>query len=85
MPLPGPVTLPIGDETDDALRERLGRAVAQLGGRIEPIDTVVAGSQEITRFRITLPGGTVELTAETYVGLSLHGDEALVDTLRALL
>ncbi len=68
----------LGDEYDDALFERLCKAVVRLGGSIKDREWVVGGSQEVTTFEIELPDGRLEAIAETYVGLSLSGPEALV-------
>ena len=68
----------LGSETDDALFARLAQVVAELGGTMTDREWVLGGSQEITRYTIALPSGSVEATAETYVGLSLSGNEALV-------
>lgn len=38
----------------------------------------VGGSQEIYRYQIRLPTGVIEATAETYMGLVIHGPPALV-------
>jgi len=68
----------LGDEHDDALIERLCKAVARLGGSIKDREWVVGGSQEVTMFEIELPDGRLQAVAETYVGLSLSGPESLV-------
>jgi hypothetical protein len=68
----------LGSEYDDALFERLCTVVASLGGSVTDIEWVLGGAQEITTFAVVLPGGTLEATAETYVGLSLRGEDTLV-------
>ncbi len=68
----------IGDEHDPALLSRLRTAVANLGGTMTGSFWAVGGSQEITRYEISLPDGAVEVEAETYIGLSLRGPTQLV-------
>ena len=68
----------LGDEYDDALFARLCNAVERLGGSIKDREWVLGGSQEVATFEIELPDGRLQAIAETYVGLSLNGPEALV-------
>lgn len=74
-------TINLGSETDDELFERLRKALIDLGGSISDSECVLGGSQEVTTYKIVLPAGTLEAVAETYTGLSLVGDEALVSLL----
>ncbi len=74
-------TIKLGPETDGDLFERLRTAIIDPGGSITDSDWVLGGSQEITTYKIVLPAGTFEAVAETYVGLSLLGDETLVSPL----
>ena len=71
-------TLRIGEEHEPALLSRLRSAVASLGGTMTESHWAVGGSQEITKYEISLPGGAVEAEAETYIGLSLRGPAQLV-------
>jgi hypothetical protein len=71
----------LGPETDDELFERLRTTILDLGGSIADSEWVLGGSQEVTTYKIVLPAGTLEAVAETYMGLSLVGDEALVSSL----
>ena len=68
----------LGSETDDELFQRLSDAVRNLGGSIFQSAWVVGGSQEIVKYTIQLPAGSLEAERETYVGLSLFGPDALV-------
>lgn len=74
-------TINLGPETDDDLFGRLRTTIIDLGGSITDSELVLGGSQEVTRYKIVLPAGTLEAVAETYMGLSLVGDEALVSQL----
>lgn len=71
----------LGCETDIALLEKLRLAVEALGGSIKDAQWALGGSQEITTYSISLPGGSIEAVAETYVGLSLQGNSSLVSLL----
>ena len=71
-------TLRIGEEYDPAFLSRLRLAVAVLGGAMTESFWGVGGSQEITRYEISLPSGAIEAEAETYIGLSLRGPAQLV-------
>ncbi len=75
------LTIHLGSETDDDLFERLCSEVVGMGGSIADSQWVLGGSQERTTYTINLPTGTLEAVAETYVGLSLVGDAALVHPL----
>jgi len=76
-----PMTLRVGDEYDSSLLSRLRTAVASIGGTMTESFWGAGGSQEITRYEISLPDGGVEVEAETYVGLSLRGPAQLVQQL----
>jgi hypothetical protein len=78
---PGSTEVRLGDEHDDALLARVRAAVLAAGGQISRPDWGVGGSQEIVTYRVTLPEGSLRLTAETYLGLSLSGPLALVQAL----
>lgn len=71
----------LGDEFNDALFRRLVAEVEALGGSIADKEWTLGGSQEITVFQIALPDGGIEAVAETFVGLSLRGTDALVELL----
>jgi hypothetical protein len=74
-------TINLGAETDDDLFERLRIAIIDLGGSIDDSEWALGGSQEVTTYKIVLPAGTLEAVSETYMGLSLVGDETLVTPL----
>jgi len=71
----------LGDEYDDVLFERLVAEVEALGGSITGREWTLGGSQEMTVFEISLPGGRIEAVTATYVGLSLRGTPSLVEQL----
>ncbi|WP_432723204.1 hypothetical protein R0381_001239 [Jeongeupia wiesaeckerbachi] len=72
------INVVLGDEYDESLVMRLENEVRALGGSIDKSDWTLGGSQEVIRYKITIPGGHLEAVFETYVGLSLHGNEHLV-------
>jgi hypothetical protein len=69
----------LGDEYDEDLRDALVNVLKGLG--VKPIDSdwAAAGSQELETFKFELNGHTLCVEAETYIGLSLSGDEVLVN------
>jgi hypothetical protein len=76
----------LGSETYGALFARLCEAVRHLGGSISEAERIVGGSQEIVKYRIELPSGTLEAESETYAGLVLRGaDELVVEISRRVL
>jgi hypothetical protein len=68
----------LGSEDDDDLFDRLLVAVKDMGGSIVDTEWILGGSQELTRYSITLPAGNLEALAETYIGLTLCGNPDLV-------
>ena len=71
----------LGSEADDDLFDRLLVAVTDMGGSIVDAEWGLGGSQELTRYIITLPTGNLEALAETYIGLTLCGNPDLVQLL----
>lgn len=72
-------TIILGDEYDDDLRDSLVNALKVLGATPVVSDWAAAGSQELETFEFELNGHTLCIEAETYIGLSLSGDEAQVN------
>lgn len=71
----------LGSETDDNLFRKLETEVAALGGKILEKNWGAGGSQEIITYSISLPEGEIEAVSETYIGLSLRGDENVIVSL----
>jgi hypothetical protein len=63
---------------DDATRRRLKAALRKAGARRVGHWWGLGGSQEITRWTFVVDGGRLEIEAETYIGLSLSGDEEAI-------
>lgn len=76
-------TVILGDEYDDALRERLLITLRALGAEMIDGSWAVAGSQELESCRVRLDGEELVVEAETYVGLSLTGPAELADRVAA--
>jgi len=68
----------LGPEWDSELLSRLHLVVTAEGGTMEKVSCGVGGSQEINSYRIQLPAGAIEVTAETYMGLVIRGPVVLV-------
>ena len=75
----------IGDETDDELRDKLLAVLEELGAVQKSSDRGVGGSQEIETAVFDVKGKKLIVEAETYEGLSLRGDKALVEDIQARL
>jgi hypothetical protein len=72
-------TIILGDEYDDDLREALVNVLKGLGAKLINSNWAAAGSQELETFKFELNGHTLCVEAETYIGLSLSGDEVQVN------
>lgn len=68
----------VGAETDASLFTRLGEALRTCGYRLDATTWGVGGSQALTCWTVVGPAGTLQVKAETYMGLCVHGDAALV-------
>ena len=81
MQMNQPFELVLGEETDDRLLQALRSAITLMSGTIVESSYGVGGSQELIEYTITLPTGVVQLTSETYMGLTLRGPQPLVQSL----
>ena len=63
---------------DDATRRRVKSALRKAGARRVGRWWGLGGSQEITSWTFVVDGSRLEVEAETYVGLSLSGDESAI-------
>lgn len=72
-------TLVLGDEYDQQLRAALVQVMLQLGAVLENRNWVVSGSQEVETFLWQLAGQDITVEAETYMGLSISGDENTIN------
>jgi hypothetical protein len=71
-------TVILGQEHDQNLRDTLMHVLRQLGASLISRNRAVAGSQEIETVLLQLAGQEITIEAETYVGLSITGDEKTV-------
>lgn len=72
-------TVILGPEHDQKLRAAVVEVMRQLGASIESRDWVVAGSQEIETVQAQLSGNAITIEAETYIGLSITGEENMIN------
>jgi len=72
-------TVNLGPEHDVALQHAVLWVLREMGADIGQASWAVAGSQEIINRRVTVRGIDVCLEAETYIGLTIKGDGAMVD------
>lgn len=68
----------LGSECDEALRTSLFECLRSLGAETVAEDSGHAGSQAIETIRVRVAGADLRIESETYAGLSLVGDAALV-------
>ena len=85
MPTTKEVTLVLGDEFDDMLRNDLIEVLQGLGASTQSSDWSVAGSQEIAATKILLRGQSLIIEAETYVGLSITGAQDILREVNTLI
>jgi hypothetical protein len=78
-------TVVLGDEFDDALATRLIEKLKSSGAIPLSSDWSLAGSQEIRSLSARIRSETVEISAETYIGLSISGPEDIVDEIASSL
>jgi hypothetical protein len=75
---PKPMTIRLGDEFDDALRDAVRTALDDLGAVPGEVSWGIGGSQEIEQIAAVIDGEDVIVEAETYAGLTITGAEATV-------
>lgn len=68
----------IGDEFDAGLRDRLMLVLRELEAETITSTWGVGGSQELESLEVKIDGQRVLIEAETYIGLSITGDSALI-------
>ncbi|AVH45056.1 hypothetical protein [Agrobacterium tumefaciens] len=73
------VTVILGPEYDKTLRTTVMDVMGQLGASVESRNWSVAGSQEIETVQARLAGQEIIIEAETYIGLSITGDEDMIN------
>lgn len=80
----GKKTVTLGTEYDDATREALRSALASLNATSAETTWGVGGSQEIETSEVLVGGSPLTVESETYIGLTITGEEELVDSVAAL-
>ena len=77
-------TVSLGRESDLDLRDVVMDVLREQGATSLDSSWGVAGSQEVAALEADLDGRRIVVEAETYVGLSITGEEKLVDRLATL-
>ena len=73
------VTVVLGDEFDNVLREKLINILRVLGAKnLVEAERLLAGSQEIEELDVYVESNLIHVEAETYIGLSITGPESIV-------
>ena len=73
----------VGNEHDQDAFERLGKALRELGYDLSSENWGVGGSQDLSEWVVTCPLGSLHISAETYIGLSVSGEAALISDLQS--
>lgn len=74
----GTVSILLGDEYDDTLKEVLRTVLVEMGAVRVAGEWGVGGSQELETLLVEVRGERVTVEAETFVGLSITGSEEVV-------
>lgn len=69
----------IGDESDDGLLEAVRNVIKDMGAKEISSERVVVGSQDIQILRVLLQDQVIVVEAETYIGITVAGEQELVD------
>ncbi len=73
-----PMTIRLGDEFDDTLRDAVRTALVEMGAVPGEASWGLGGSQEIETLQAVIDGERVTVEAETYAGLTITGAEVTV-------
>jgi hypothetical protein len=72
----------VGPEFDEALLRRLGATLRACGYAVDSKSWGVAGSQELSTWKVSGPRGVLLVEAETYMGVTVTGASPLIDELK---
>lgn len=72
----------VGREFDEAVYRRLGATLRAYGYTVDSESWGVAGSQELSTWKVSGPRGALVVEAETYIGLTVTGSAPLIDELK---
>lgn len=74
-------TVILGDEFDEQLISDLKNLLLKDGGVIIDNKEAVAGSQDYTSYEIKYQNSVVKVEIETFMGISITGNESVIDYL----
>ena len=80
----GEKTVTLGPEYDDSTRDALKRVLLSLSAMSANASWGVGGSQEFESLKVFVAGSPLVIESETYIGLTIAGEEALVDRVAGL-
>lgn len=69
----------LGPEYDNALRISLHNVIKQMKGKSITCNWGIGGSQEVATELVEIGTAQIVIESETYIGLSIHGPEKLVN------
>jgi hypothetical protein len=73
----------VAAEHDEEAFERLEKALRELGYELTCKKWGVGGSQELSEWVVTCPGGSLQISAETCIGLAVSGRVELISDLQS--
>lgn len=79
------ITIVLGDEFDQDLREDLLEVLRNLGATSGSGEWAMAGSQELEKISFEIRGALVDVEAETYIGLAIKGPEGVVNEIKKMI
>jgi len=70
------------EEYDNDALKKLGHVLRQLDFDMSSSWDGIGGSQEITRWELTSKHGVITVESETYIGLSIEGDQNIIQLIK---
>ena len=77
-------TAVLGDEFDDALKEKVFHALIEIGATRKNFEYLHGGSQDVYIWTYQINEKLVIIEAETYIGLSIKAEQSIIDRVREL-
>lgn len=81
---PEQITATLGPEYDSPLHKALKAVVKELKGKTVSKLSGVAGSQDVTIWKVEVEGVPLTIESETYMGLTITGEATMVERIAAL-
>jgi hypothetical protein len=79
------ISVVLGDEFDDMLKDKVFQALTEMGGVRKNFEHLHGGSQDVYIWTYEINKIQVIIEAETYIGLTIKGDEGIVRSVQRIL